>query len=79
MAQRTGALIFDERTDRYDIRFDLSQSSGSDSICESSPFAFRESSRLRKWWLLITVYPLLRSTRKTAIVSSLLCCGFVTQ
>ena len=24
MAQRTGALIFNERTDRYDIRFDLS-------------------------------------------------------
>ena len=24
MAQRTGALIFDERTDRYDIRFDVS-------------------------------------------------------
>ena len=24
MAQRTGTLIFDERTDRYDIRFDLS-------------------------------------------------------
>ena len=23
MAQRTGALVFDERTDRYDIRFDL--------------------------------------------------------
>ena len=23
MAQRTGALIFDEHTDRYDIRFDL--------------------------------------------------------
>ena len=25
MAQRTGALIFDERTDRYDIRFDFSE------------------------------------------------------
>mgnify|MGYP006990424102 FL=1 len=25
MAQRTGALVFDERTDRYDIRFDLSE------------------------------------------------------
>ena len=25
MAQRTGALIFDERTDRYDIRFDVSE------------------------------------------------------
>ena len=25
MAQRTGALIFDERTDRYDIRFDISE------------------------------------------------------
>ena len=25
MAQRTGALIFDELTDRYDIRFDLSE------------------------------------------------------
>ena len=24
MAQRTGALVFDELTDRYDIRFDLS-------------------------------------------------------
>lgn len=23
MAQRTGALVFDELTDRYDIRFDL--------------------------------------------------------
>ena len=23
MAQKTGALIFDEQTDRYDIRFDL--------------------------------------------------------
>ena len=23
MAQRTGALIFDEQTDRYDIRFDI--------------------------------------------------------
>ena len=23
MAQRTGALIFDEHTDRYDIRFDI--------------------------------------------------------
>lgn len=23
MAQKTGALIFDERTDRFDIRFDL--------------------------------------------------------
>jgi hypothetical protein len=23
--QRTGALVFDERTDRYDIRFDLSR------------------------------------------------------
>ena len=23
MAQRTGALVFDERTDRYDIRLDL--------------------------------------------------------
>ncbi len=22
MAQKTGALVFDERTDRYDIRFD---------------------------------------------------------
>ena len=28
MAQRTGALIFDERTDRYDIRFDVSESDG---------------------------------------------------
>ena len=26
MAQRTGALVFDERTDRYDIRFDLAES-----------------------------------------------------
>ncbi len=25
MAQKTGALIFDERTDRYDIRFDLNR------------------------------------------------------
>ena len=23
MAQKTGALIFDEQTDRYDIRFDI--------------------------------------------------------
>ena len=48
----------------------LPQSSGKDSICDNSPFAFKESSLLRKWWLLITVYPVFLSTRKTAIASS---------
>ena len=38
-----------------DWDYTLAGLSGNDSICESSPFAFKESSLLRKWWLLITV------------------------
>lgn len=29
--------------------------SGRESICDKNPFAFKVSSLLRKWWLLITV------------------------
>ena len=36
-------------------RLVLSASSGRESICDKSPFAFKVSSLLRKWWLLITV------------------------
>ena len=41
--------------------------SGSESICDNKPFAFKDNSLFRKWWLLITVYPVFRSTLKTAI------------
>lgn len=34
MAQKTGALIFDETADRYDIRFDLKPRMGK-SLCGS--------------------------------------------
>ena len=35
MAQRTGALVFDERTDRYDIRFDLNTYYGDARNCRT--------------------------------------------
>ena len=43
------------------------QSSGRDSMSERSPFAFKDSSVLRRWWLLITVKSFVFSTRNTAI------------
>ena len=49
-----------------------SQSSGRDSICDNSPLAFKVSSLFRRWWFDMTVYPLLRSTRNTAIGYQLL-------
>ena len=44
MAQRTGALVFDERTDRYDIRFDLNTYYGGLHCGEC--FEDRKSTRL---------------------------------
>ena len=43
-----------------------------DSICDNSPLAFKVSSLFRRWWFDMTVYPLLRSTRNTAIGYQLL-------
>ena len=68
---KQGALIFDETADRYDIRFDLAELcicmrfgfTKNLVLPEPEPpitriflfLAFKESSLLRRWWLLITV------------------------
>ena len=48
MAQKmTGALVFDERTDRYDIRFDLNSYTSPTLPCGSYPFVnLREANTL---------------------------------
>ena len=39
MAQKTGALIFDEQTDRYDIRFDIADYYGGLHCGECSTYS----------------------------------------
>ena len=68
MAQRTGALIFDERTDRYDIRFDVSEYYGGLHCHTGMVSCGRESQRLKRaarpylnaWEALKAAFPLNR-------------------
>ena len=48
MAQKmTGALVFDERTDRYDIRFDLNSYYGGFPSLWREPLSFWPDSKLQ--------------------------------
>ena len=56
MAQKTGALIFDEQTDRYDIRFDIADYYGGECFDVFTGGKWKptriEMSAAQEWYLV---------------------------